>query len=245
MIRFQCVSCNTTYTVDSKHVGKKAQCKSCNNINIVPATSAETFSKTPVVPKPVVKPVKHGPPHGGTKSVGIWIATGGIVLLLTLIVFAIVLYNLLPNSNVASTAPVETEEVPAKVEVAEVVPDAQQKKDEMQMAKNQTIILLRQIFDNIRGEKDPDKYGRGLLNIMEEVVDLAFDTQDETFLALTKSAMVHLACAQTYWEVFLAEIGPDRIKTPRLEELQNRIAREVVAAQRQIEILEVSAHSFK
>ena len=36
MIKFRCASCGHEYRVPSEYAGKKARCKSCNNVNTIP-----------------------------------------------------------------------------------------------------------------------------------------------------------------------------------------------------------------
>jgi hypothetical protein len=41
VITFKCSKCGHQYRVDDIHAGKKARCKSCENINIIPALAAK------------------------------------------------------------------------------------------------------------------------------------------------------------------------------------------------------------
>lgn len=39
MITFKCSKCGHEYRVDDIHAGKKARCKSCENVNTIPAAA--------------------------------------------------------------------------------------------------------------------------------------------------------------------------------------------------------------
>jgi NAD-dependent SIR2 family protein deacetylase len=41
VITFKCSKCGHEYKVDDVHAGKKARCKSCENVNAIPAAAAK------------------------------------------------------------------------------------------------------------------------------------------------------------------------------------------------------------